>query len=139
MVSATTVLPRISPTSWLKYPTVTPRSTETRPSSGCSSFVIRRKRVDFPAPLGPTRPTCSPRCTTALASRKRICWPCCLATESSRIMGGAVDNTPRHPGSSRASAFHLRGRRAPDLHRSDAQVDELHGVHARGGDRHVQA
>jgi cell division septation protein DedD len=42
---------------------VTPRSTETCPSSGCSSFMIMRNSVDLPAPLGPTRPTFSPLVT----------------------------------------------------------------------------
>src|SRR6476620_7214647 len=64
---------------------VTPRSTETWPPSGCSSLVISRKIVVFPEPLGPTRPTFSPRLIAAEASMKRICLPCCLPIPSSRI------------------------------------------------------
>src|SRR4051812_27338845 len=69
---------------------VTPRSTATWPASGCSSFTIMRKIVDFPQPLGPTRPTFSPLKTLIAASRKRICLPCCFETESSRITRAKV-------------------------------------------------
>ena len=58
-----------------------PRSIETCPSSGDSSFMISRKMVDLPAPFGPTRPTFSPRWIAADASTKRICGPCCLLTD----------------------------------------------------------
>src|SRR5579883_2450556 len=44
-----------------------------------------RKTVDLPEPLGPTRPTFSPRKTLIEASRKRICRPCCFEIESRRI------------------------------------------------------
>src|SRR6266700_934856 len=64
---------------------VTPRSMDTWPSSGDSSFMIRREIVDFPAPFGPTRPTFSPRWMAAAASTKRMRGPCCLLTESRRI------------------------------------------------------
>src|SRR4249920_2350218 len=66
---------------------VTPRSMETWPSSGDSSFMISRKTVDLPAPLGPTNPTFSPRWMAAAASMKRMRGPCCLLTESRRITG----------------------------------------------------
>ena len=61
ITAATAGCPAISPTSWLKYPMVIPRSSEICPSSGDSSFMMSRKMVDLPAPLGPTRPTFSPR------------------------------------------------------------------------------
>src|ERR1700742_4849135 len=64
---------------------LTPRSTETCPSSGDSSRMMRRKMVDLPAPLGPTSPTFSPRWIAAEASTKRICGPCCLEIWSRRI------------------------------------------------------
>src|SRR5262245_8849291 len=60
----------------------------TCPASGCSSRTIIRKMVVLPDPFGPTRPTFSPRKTLIAASRKRICLPCCLETESSRITRG---------------------------------------------------
>src|SRR5262245_24049845 len=65
---------------------VTPRSTATWPSSGCSSPVISRNRVLLPAPLGPTRPIFSPFWSAAEASMKRIWWPTCLETLSRRII-----------------------------------------------------
>src|SRR5512140_543869 len=93
---------------------VTPRSMETWPSSGCSSRVMSRKSVDLPAPLGPTRPTFSPRCSVAEASRKRIWFPCCLPMASRRIKARscntAAAGAPRgagprdHPSDVRAGA-----------------------------------
>src|ERR1700722_11560868 len=65
---------------------VTPRSTATWPSSGASSPVIIRNSVVLPAPLGPTRPTFSPRSSDAEASMNRIWWPICLEMLSRRIM-----------------------------------------------------
>ena len=71
---------------------VTPRSTATWPSSGCSWPVIIRNSVVLPAPLGPTRPTFSPFWSAAEASMKRIWWPFCLEMLSRRIMGsGALE------------------------------------------------
>ena len=74
---------------------VTPRSTETWPSSGCSSPVIMRNSVVLPAPLGPTRPTFSPRCIAADASMKTICLPFCLPIFSRRIMLFQRENSAR--------------------------------------------
>src|SRR4030081_61953 len=65
---------------------VTPRSTATWPSSGCSWPVIIRNSVVLPAPLGPTRPTFSPFWSAAEASMKSIWWPFCLLMLSRRIM-----------------------------------------------------
>src|SRR5437016_12256161 len=65
---------------------VTPRSTATWPSSGCSSPVIIRNSVVLPDPLGPTRPTFSPFWSAAEASMKRIWWPFCLLMLSRRII-----------------------------------------------------
>src|SRR6267142_4056960 len=65
---------------------VTPRSTSTWPSSGCSWPVIIRNSVVLPDPLGPTGPTFSPFWIAADASMKRIWWPFCLLTLSRRIM-----------------------------------------------------
>src|SRR5665213_2907427 len=69
---------------------VTPRSTATWPSSGCSSPVIIRNSVVLPDPFGPTRPTFSPLWSAADASMKRIWWPFCLLMLSRRIMGTPV-------------------------------------------------
>src|SRR5688572_30683926 len=49
--------------------------TDTSPSSGCSSPVMRRNSVDLPAPLGPTRPTFSPALSWSDASTNSTCWP----------------------------------------------------------------
>src|SRR4051794_20705774 len=87
ITSATALRPAISPTSWLKKPMLTPRSTMTRPSSGGSWPVIMRNSVVLPAPLGPTRPIFSPFWSAAEASMKRSCWPFCLLMLSRRIMG----------------------------------------------------
>src|SRR6476661_8164929 len=62
--------------------------TETSPSSGRSSPVIIRKRVVFPDPFGPTRPTFSPGLSWKAASTKRICRPYCLLTFVSAIIEG---------------------------------------------------
>src|SRR4051812_2195804 len=69
---------------------VTPRSTATWPSSGASSPVIMRNSVVLPEPLGPTRPTFSPRCSAAEASMNRRWWPFCLEMLSRRIMGAWI-------------------------------------------------
>src|SRR5690349_18401953 len=68
---------------------VTPRSTATWPSSGSSSPVIIRNSVVLPAPLGPTKPTFSPRLSAADASMNRICRPFCLPILSRRIIRDA--------------------------------------------------
>jgi hypothetical protein len=68
---------------------VTPRSTDTCPSSGGSSPVIMRKSVVLPAPLGPTRPTFSPLASAADASTNSRCWPFCLDMLSNRIISRA--------------------------------------------------
>src|SRR3954451_11155194 len=65
---------------------VIPRSTATWPSSGCSSPVIMRNSVVLPDPLGPTKPTFSPRCSAAEVSMKSRWWPFCLEMLSRRIM-----------------------------------------------------
>src|SRR5438132_14064444 len=65
---------------------LTPRSTATWPSSGCSWPVIIRNSVVLPDPLGPTRPTFSPFRSAAEASMKRSWWPFCLLMLSRRIM-----------------------------------------------------
>src|SRR5262249_2837949 len=75
----------ISPTSWLKWPMVVPRSTATCPVSGSSSLTIMRKIVDLPEPFGPTSPTFSPRNAANDASMNKIWWPCWLGTPSSGI------------------------------------------------------
>ena len=87
----------MSPTSWLKYPMVMPRSTATWPSSGWSSPVIIRKSVDLPDPLGPTRPTFSPFWSAAEASTKRIWWPFCLPMLSDESYAHGPWNTLRRP------------------------------------------
>src|SRR5687767_7378909 len=56
-----------------------------------------RKIVDLPAPFGPTRPTFSPRNRLMEASKKRICLPCCLETESRRITLAAHLSTASAP------------------------------------------
>ncbi len=61
--------------------------TETSPSSACSSPVIIRKTVVFPAPFGPTRPAFSPGLSWKEASRKRIWRPYCFPTAENAIMG----------------------------------------------------
>src|SRR5436190_6321347 len=82
---------------------VTPRSTATWPSSGCSSPVIIRNSVVLPAPLGPTRPTFSPLLSAAEASMKRSWWPFCLLMLSRRIMCTGFRKKLRRPyGTSRA-------------------------------------
>jgi hypothetical protein len=87
ITSATALWPDISPTSWLKKPMLTPRSTTTWPSSGGSWPVTMRNSVVLPAPFGPTRPIFSPRCNAAEASMNRSCWPFCLLMLSRRIIG----------------------------------------------------
>ena len=44
----------------------------TRPSSGLASPRMREKRVDLPAPLGPTRPMRSSRLIWRETSLKRV-------------------------------------------------------------------
>src|SRR5215212_6408233 len=62
--------------------------TLTTPSSASSSPVIMRKRVDLPAPFGPTRPAFSPGLSWNEASTKRTCFPYCLLTLLKEIMRG---------------------------------------------------
>src|SRR4051812_14534410 len=88
---------------------VTPRSTTTWPSSGCSSPVIIRNRVVLPEPLGPTRPTFSPRWSAADASMKRSWWPFCLLMLSRRIIAGrGTGKLRRRYATSRARHHHDR-------------------------------
>jgi hypothetical protein len=51
ITSDTAEQPDISPTSWLKQPIVTPRSTAIWPSSGCSWPVIIRKSAGLARPV----------------------------------------------------------------------------------------
>ena len=62
-------------------------STRTWPSSGLSVCMTMRKMVVLPAPLGPTRPTFSPRNTVAEASTNSSCLPCCFEMASMWITG----------------------------------------------------
>ena len=60
--------------------------TETSPSSALSSPTIMRKRVVFPAPFGPTRPTFSPGLSWNEASTNRTWRPYCLLMLAKEIM-----------------------------------------------------
>jgi len=55
-----------------RKPTVRPFSKATVPSSGVFVFRMREKRVDLPAPLGPTRPIRSQSLTWSETSSKRV-------------------------------------------------------------------
>ena len=68
-----------------EVPTVRRFGTETSPTSGDSSPVIRRKSVVLPEPFGPTRPTFSPAFSWNEASTKSTCLPYCLLTLVSAI------------------------------------------------------
>src|SRR5258706_6830508 len=87
-VSASTLRPRRSPTSWRKYPMVSLRGRSIAPSSEVSSPVMRRKMVVLPAPLGPTSPTFSPGLSWNDASTNSTCAPYCLVTLENEIMSG---------------------------------------------------
>src|SRR3954447_16094727 len=62
-------------------------ATQIVPESGSSSFVSRRRNVDFPEPDGPTRKTNSPLAISTDASRSATVVPLYdLVTFSSRII-----------------------------------------------------
>src|SRR4051812_5620061 len=63
-------------------------ATQIVPESGSSSFVSRRRNVDFPEPDGPTRKTNSPLAMSTEQSRSATVVPLYdLVTFSSLIMG----------------------------------------------------
>src|SRR4030095_2095230 len=71
--------------------------TDTSPSSGDSSPTIILKRVVFPAPFGPTRPTLSPGFSWNEASTNRIWRPYCLLTRVKDIIVRATPDIRRRP------------------------------------------
>src|SRR5687767_2616977 len=73
----------------------------TVPSSGASKPAIRRRRVVFPQPLGPSSATNSPLPTSMLAKATAPTAPKLFETRSSRIMVGVMSGAPyssREPG-----------------------------------------
>src|SRR5438067_8770745 len=89
-----------------RNPTVADFSREILPSSGDASPRIRANSVDFPAPLGPTRPTRSPRFTWSDASSKRTRPAKALVTWEIVSMRAAANLANPRARASRASARH---------------------------------
>src|SRR5262249_24474889 len=75
----------LAPTSWGRYPTVTPLSRCTPPAPGSSTPARMRQRVVLPVPLGPQRPMRSPRPMRHDTSRRSTCPPYPLETASRAI------------------------------------------------------
>src|SRR5687768_2189673 len=98
--------------------------TDTSPSSGDSSPTIIRKRVVFPDPFGPTRPTFSPGFSWNDASTKRICRPYCLLMREKEIISVAGK-----PSGVRKNQLPARDehRRAADLHLGDLVAGRRNG------------
>ena len=60
-------------------------SMRARPASGRSTVYSMRKVVDFPAPLGPSRPVIRPSAALKLTSRTAATLPKRLASDSTSI------------------------------------------------------
>src|SRR5664279_4731097 len=77
--------------------------------------MIIRKRVDFPAPFGPTRPTFSPGLSWKSASMNSTCRPYCLLTFENEIMGiRCAECVARHAGAAEDPETGDRGRGKQD-------------------------
>ena len=68
MVSASVASSSSTARNWSKYATASFVPNFTVPASGSISPRISLRSVDFPQPLGPTRPTLSPRSSRAVKS-----------------------------------------------------------------------
>src|ERR1051326_6616345 len=80
---------------WPTWPIVRPDARMIWPRSGSSCFSSRRKSVVFPAPLRPTRPTCSPGLCCHVTPRSTSCGPYDFSMLSKRYSMRSLSTTKR--------------------------------------------